>query len=99
MDFNLESLRVGQTVSCCVNKQGELRYYIDGQDQGLGWSGVPTDKPLWGFADIYGLARKIKSEFLCGMFLCFPRNCNCCFLSCTDEVMSCSEDSDAEVTG
>ncbi|XP_064392161.1 neuralized-like protein 4 [Halichondria panicea] len=81
VDFNLESLRVGQTVSCSVNKEGELRYYIDGQDQGLGWSGVPTDKPLWGFADIYGLARKIKSEFLC------------------DEVMSCSEDSDAEVTG
>ena len=68
VDFNLESLRVGQTVSCSVNKEGELRYYIDGQDQGLGWSGVPTDKPLWGFADIYGLARKIKSEFLCGMF-------------------------------
>ena len=30
------------------------------------YMGVPIDKPLWGFADIYGLARKIKSEFLCG---------------------------------
>ena len=66
VDFNLESLRVGQTIGCLVNKQGELRYYIDGQDQGVGWRGLPTDKPMWGFADIYGLARKIKSEFLCG---------------------------------
>ena len=68
MDFNLESLRVGQSIGCLVNKEGELRYFVDGKDQGVGWTGLPTDKPLWGFADIYGLARKIKSEFLCGEF-------------------------------
>jgi len=66
VDFNLESLRVGQTIGCLVNKTGELRYFVDGKDQGIGWSGVPIDKPMWGFADIYGLARKIRSEFLCG---------------------------------
>ncbi len=71
MDFNLESLRVGQAISCCVNKEGELKYHVDGKDPGyLGWTGLPTDRPLWGFADIYGLARKIKSEFLCGKFAC-----------------------------
>lgn len=71
MDFNLESLRVGQAISCCVNKDGDLKYYVDGKDPGyLAWTGVPTDRPLWGFADIYGLARKIKSEFLCGEFAC-----------------------------
>ena len=67
MDFNLEQLRVGQTIGCVVNKEGQMRYFVDGKEPGyLGWTGVPTDKPLWGFADIYGLARKIKSEFLCG---------------------------------
>ena len=66
MDFNLESLKVGQSVGCCVNKEGELRYFINGVDQGVAWTGLPTDKPMWGFADIYGLARKIKSEFLFG---------------------------------
>ena len=66
VDFNLESLKVGQSVGCVVNKDGELHYHIDGKDQGVGWTGLPTDKPLWGFADIYGLARKIKSEFLYG---------------------------------
>ena len=71
MDFNLESLRVGQTVGCSVNKEGELHYFIDDTDKGVGWTGLPTDKPMWGFADIYGLARKIKSEFVFGKF-CLP---------------------------
>lgn len=68
VDFNLESLRVGQTVGCRVTKDGDLHYYIDDDDKGIGWSGLPTDKPMWGFADIYGLARKIKSEFVFGKF-------------------------------
>ena len=66
MDFNLESLKAGQTVGCMINKAGELRYFINGVDQGVTWTDMPTDKPMWGFADIYGLARKIKSEFLFG---------------------------------
>ena len=66
VDFNLESLKVGQSVGCSINKEGELRYFINGVDQGVAWTGLPTDKPVWGFADIYGLARKIKSEFLFG---------------------------------
>ena len=69
MDFNLESLRVGQTIGCSVNKEGELHYFIDDSDKGVGWTGLPTDKPMWGFADIYGLARKIKSEFAFGKSL------------------------------
>lgn len=66
VDFNLESLRVGQSVACSINKDGELHYYIDDDDKGVGWTGLPLDKPIWGFADIYGLARKIKSEFVFG---------------------------------
>ena len=66
VDFNLESMRVGQTVGCSVNKEGELHYFLDGEDRGIGWTGLPTDKPMWGFADIYGLARKIKSSFIFG---------------------------------
>ena len=66
MEFNLETLSVGQSIGCCVSKNGELRYFVDGVDQGIGWTGLPTDKPFWGFADIYGLARKIRSEFVFG---------------------------------
>ncbi len=60
VDFNLESLRVGQTVSCQVNKTGELHYFVDGKEQGVGWNGLPVDKPLWGIADIFGRATKIR---------------------------------------
>ena len=101
VDFNLESLRVGQTVGCRVTKEGDLHYYIDDDDKGVGWSGLPTDKPMWGFADIYGLARKIKSEFVFGELIVqepFLLSLSLC-LSVSDELMSCSEDSDDEVTG
>ena len=64
--FNLETVGVGQSIGCHVNRDGELRYSLNGVDQGVAWKGLPTDKPMWGFADIYGLARKIKSEFLFG---------------------------------
>ena len=66
VDFNLESLKVGQSIGCSINKDGELKYFVNGVDQGVAWTGLPTNKPVWGFADIYGLSRKIKSEFLCG---------------------------------
>ena len=66
VDFNLESLKIGQSVGCMVNKQGELKYFVDGVDMGVAWTGMPTNRPLWGFADIYGLARKIQSEFQFG---------------------------------
>ncbi len=57
---NLESLRDGQTVGCLVTETGELHYFVDGKDQGVGWNGLPVDKPLWGFADIYGRTTKIR---------------------------------------
>eukprot|EP00731_Ephydatia_muelleri_P036687 Em0305g7a len=101
VDFNLESVNVGQSVACCISKDGELHYYIDGQDQGAGWTGVPMDRPLWGFADIYGLAKKIKSEFVYGELCCHSNSKNIFTgaLVIADELMSCGEDSDADVTG
>ena len=67
VEFNLESLRVGQSVGCSINR-GELRYFIDGVDQGVAWTGLPTDRPMWGIADICGRAIKIKSEFSFGEY-------------------------------
>ena len=60
VDYDLDSLQVGQTIGCVVNKKGELHYCVDGKDQGVGWEGMPRDRPLWGFVNIYGLARRIK---------------------------------------
>ena len=60
---------MGQTVGCMINKKGELRYFINGVDKGVAWTGMPTDKPMWGFAELYGPAQKIKLEFLFGKYL------------------------------
>ena len=68
VNFNLENLKVGQSVGCCVTRNGEMRYFIDGVDRGIVWTGLPTNRLMWGVADIYGLARKIMSEFFFGEY-------------------------------
>ena len=56
-------LKSGLSLGCVVNEKGDLHYFVDGKDQGLACADLPTDKPLWGVADIYARATKIKSEF------------------------------------
>ena len=68
VNFHLDKLKVGQSVGCCVTRNGGLRYFIDGVDQGIAWTGLPTNRPMWGIADIYGHSIKIKSEFFFGEY-------------------------------
>ena len=56
----LWSLRVGQTVGCMVSREGELHVYIDGVDNGIVWTGLPTHKPFWGVADVHGCTKMIQ---------------------------------------
>ena len=49
-----------QSLGCMVYENGDLHYFIDGKDQGLAYTGLPTDQPLWGFVDIYAKAKEIK---------------------------------------
>ena len=67
MYFNLNKLEVGQSVGCCVTRNGELRYFIDGVDQNIVWTGFPTNRRLWGVATIAGKTL-IKSEFFFGEY-------------------------------
>ena len=60
LEVDLESLREGQTVGCMVSREGELHVYIDGVDNGIVWTGLPTHKPFWGVADVYGRTKKIQ---------------------------------------
>ena len=66
--FNLRYLSVGQSVGCRVTLNGELHCYVDGEFQCIGWTGLPTDIPYWGVADVYGPVTKIKSAF--SKFIC-----------------------------
>ena len=65
VNFDLNS--VGPSVGCCVTRNGELRYFIDGTDLNIVWTDFPTSRPLWGVADIYENTR-IKSEFFFGEY-------------------------------
>ena len=60
LKVNLSSLREGQTVGCMVSREGELHVYIDGVDNGIVWTGLPTHKPFWGVADVYGRTKRIQ---------------------------------------
>ena len=60
LEINLDSLREDQTVGFMVSREGELHVYIDGVDKGIVWTGLPTHKPFWGVADIYGATKKIQ---------------------------------------
>ena len=66
VNFNLENLKVGQSVGCCVTKNGELRYFIDSVDKNIVWTGLPTNRPMWGVTNICGSITEIKSEFFFG---------------------------------
>ena len=68
LKVDLDSLREGQTVGCMVSREGELHVYIDGVDNGIVWTGLPTHKPFWGVADVHGCTKKIQ--------FVSPANCN-----------------------
>ena len=52
MKITLDTIREGQTVGCMVSKKGELHVYIDGLDNGIVWTGLPTRKPFRGVVDV-----------------------------------------------
>ena len=58
-DFNLVDIRVGQSAGFVVTKDGGLCFRVNGKER-VGWTGLPTDKPLWGIFDVYGKAKKIR---------------------------------------
>ena len=60
LKVNLNSLRESQTVGYTVSREGELHVYIDGVDNGIVWTGLPTHKPFWGVADVHGCIKKIQ---------------------------------------
>ena len=58
-DFNLYDIGVGQSAGFVVTKDGVLHFQVNGKE-GVRWTGLPTDKPLWGIFDVFGKAKKIR---------------------------------------
>ena len=70
VNFNLRwDLGEGHSIGCMVTPNGELHYYLNGEFQCVGWTGLLTDRPYWGVVDVCGEFKKIKSEFIFGKFI------------------------------
>ena len=71
LEFNINKLRVGDTIGCSINKDGELHYYVNGKDRGVGWDDkLSIKQKVYGFVDIGGRVTKISSLFYCGKCKC-----------------------------
>ena len=57
--FDLFGIRVGQSAGFVVTKDGELHFQVIAKEV-VGWTGLPTDKPLWGIFDLFGPPKKIR---------------------------------------
>jgi len=66
VSINLNDLHVGQSVGLLVTRDGDLHLFVDGKHREMVWSGLPTDQPLWGVADVFGVCAKMKADILCG---------------------------------
>ena len=69
INFALEDLVEGDSIGCMVTSNGELHYYLNGEFQCVGWTGLPTDRLYWGVVDLHGSVTKIKSEFAFSKFI------------------------------
>lgn len=56
-EFNLDELREGDRVGMMRKPNGNLHYYINGQDQGVAATRVAAN--LWGVIDLYGMTIKV----------------------------------------
>jgi len=65
-NVSIWDLQVRQSVGLLVSRDGDLHLFVDGKHREMVWSGLPTDQPLWGVAEVYGKCTKIKADILCG---------------------------------
>ena len=63
VQFNTQDLKVGDTIACSVDSDGNLRYYVNGIDRGICWDKLPTNQAMYGFVDVGWRHNKIRSLF------------------------------------
>ncbi|PAA74013.1 hypothetical protein BOX15_Mlig004187g1 [Macrostomum lignano] len=54
---SLDCLKVGDRIGLRISPEGDLRYYINGRDQGVAASRV--SRPQWAVVDLYGMSVKV----------------------------------------
>ena len=55
---DLDQLKEGDRVGVMLNQQGELHFYVNGRDQGVAASSLPS--PAWAVVDLYGKCAQVS---------------------------------------
>ena len=63
VQFHTRDLKVGDTIACSVDSDGNLCYYVNGIDRGICWDKLPTNQAMYGVVDVCGRHNKIRSLF------------------------------------
>ncbi|KAB7508105.1 Neuralized-like protein 4 [Armadillidium nasatum] len=57
-NFNLDELKEGDRIGMMIKEERNLHYFINGQEQGIAASNVPS--PVWAVVDLYGMTVKVS---------------------------------------
>ena len=63
VQFKTRDLKVGDTIACSVDSDGNLRYYVNGIDRGICLDKLPTNQAMYGVVDVSWRHNKIRSLF------------------------------------
>eukprot|EP00118_Oscarella_pearsei_P024960 m.307206 g.307206 ORF g.307206 m.307206 type:complete len:268 (+) comp42017_c0_seq1:39-842(+) len=61
-EVHLEGLKPGDVVGVMVTEEGELHFFLNGEDKGSAATELPVDVPVWMIGDVYGQAKQITVE-------------------------------------
>ena len=68
MSFSTEDLVKGDSVGVRVSENGDVQYYVNGQNKGVVFQHLPQHQDLWGVVFLWS-GTKIQSEFHFGEVL------------------------------
>lgn len=54
------AIQEGDRIGMMIKTGGELHYYINGLDQGIAATTVPS--PVWAVVDLYGMTVKVRGS-------------------------------------
>ena len=68
--FNLEELKVGDTIGCSIHEDGTLHYFVNGKDRGVVWDDkLPINQAVYGIVDVCRRVKRISLLFHYGKYV------------------------------
>ena len=68
VQFNINDLKVGDTIALSVDSNGALYSYVNGINREVCWDKLPTNQAMYGVVDVWASHTKIRSLFHYGKY-------------------------------